>query len=293
MANSGRSGTDFYLHDLWRTIGRRPGRTIHLQVAAILSLLIGLPLCVPALFEPHPLNALLVLGIASVVLVSWSILGIRQWIAKSSPLTRVEFKALSTWRGLGRTVATFCGGFAFPVVLLAVFRWMNRDAPDPVKGASLGASIAFGVLAGTALAVTELSVTRDWVSVPSEAFGQPIRKSIRRGVIIGLAVALLFCILTLVYHTRGPLEAVFLGLLSSVIIAAFVGLIVFLLSVARPWLIYYALAVLYLARRKQFPLRPARFLDWAYDAGLVRLSGTATQFRHRELQVYFTTIGER
>jgi hypothetical protein len=40
-----------------------------------------------------------------------------------------------------------------------------------------------------------------------------------------------------------------------------------------------------LARRKgKLPDRPARFLDWAYEAGLLRLSAGEVQFRHRELQ---------
>lgn len=37
----------------------------------------------------------------------------------------------------------------------------------------------------------------------------------------------------------------------------------------------YLLACVLLARRRQLPLRPARFLDWAYHAGLMRLAGTA------------------
>lgn len=46
----------------------------------------------------------------------------------------------------------------------------------------------------------------------------------------------------------------------------------------------YLLAVRVLARTGALPSRPARFLDWAYEAGLVRLAGTAVQFRHRDLQ---------
>lgn len=36
--------------------------------------------------------------------------------------------------------------------------------------------------------------------------------------------------------------------------------------------------------RGRLPWRLGRFLDWAYDAGLLRISGTAYQFRHLELQ---------
>lgn len=31
-----------------------------------------------------------------------------------------------------------------------------------------------------------------------------------------------------------------------------------------------------------------RFLEWAYDAGLLRVSGPAYQFRHRELQLWLS-----
>ncbi|MFI0479672.1 NACHT domain-containing protein [Actinomadura sp. 9N215] len=44
----------------------------------------------------------------------------------------------------------------------------------------------------------------------------------------------------------------------------------------------YALA--YEAARGQLPLRFGRFLDWGVEVGLLRLSGTAYQFRHIELQ---------
>jgi hypothetical protein len=37
-------------------------------------------------------------------------------------------------------------------------------------------------------------------------------------------------------------------------------------------------------RRRMLPRRVGQFLDWSYKANLLRMSGTATQFRHRELQ---------
>jgi hypothetical protein len=44
-----------------------------------------------------------------------------------------------------------------------------------------------------------------------------------------------------------------------------------------------------LARRKGLlPPRVGQFLDWAYRASLLRMSGTATQFRHHELQTWLS-----
>jgi hypothetical protein len=41
--------------------------------------------------------------------------------------------------------------------------------------------------------------------------------------------------------------------------------------------------------RGMLPFRTGSFLNWAYKAGLLRLSGSAYQFRHRELQQWLTT----
>lgn len=44
-----------------------------------------------------------------------------------------------------------------------------------------------------------------------------------------------------------------------------------------------------LARRQGLlPRHVGRFLDWAYRANLLRMSGTAVQFRHRERQAWLT-----
>jgi hypothetical protein len=43
-------------------------------------------------------------------------------------------------------------------------------------------------------------------------------------------------------------------------------------------------------RRDELPRRLTGFVDWAYGAGLLRLSGTAIQFRHRDLQTHL--VGE-
>ncbi|QIY66347.1 hypothetical protein HEP85_38410 [Streptomyces sp. RPA4-2] len=42
--------------------------------------------------------------------------------------------------------------------------------------------------------------------------------------------------------------------------------------------------VFLLCIRGRLPWRLGTFLNWAYEAGLLRISGVAYQFRHRELQ---------
>ncbi|HSL07040.1 MAG TPA: hypothetical protein VK887_03585 [Pseudonocardiaceae bacterium] len=67
---------------------------------------------------------------------------------------------------------------------------------------------------------------------------------------------------------------------------AVVALVIGLIFAANsPWP-RYLFAVMLLARRGDLPRRPAVFMDWAYQAGLMRLSGIAVQFRHREFQTW-------
>ncbi|MFD3664178.1 NACHT domain-containing protein [Streptomyces sp. NPDC058659] len=53
------------------------------------------------------------------------------------------------------------------------------------------------------------------------------------------------------------------------------------LALAGPWCLYVFGLV---THRPRLPFRLARFLDWSVSAGLMRTSGVAYQFRHREFQ---------
>jgi hypothetical protein len=79
------------------------------------------------------------------------------------------------------------------------------------------------------------------------------------------------------------------GLAAGLIGGFIIGLAVGLFRLAdSPW-VRYLVATAILARRHQFPARPAHFLDWAYGAGLLRMSGISAQFRHRELQDFLAS----
>jgi hypothetical protein len=61
------------------------------------------------------------------------------------------------------------------------------------------------------------------------------------------------------------------------------GLSIWLAFHGAPWTRYHITAVVN-AMRGKAPLRFGAFLDWATQAGLLRISGIAYQFRHRQLQ---------
>jgi len=96
-------------------------------------------------------------------------------------------------------------------------------------------------------------------------------------------------------RTGGLAVALAVGLNSGAAVGppfAVVALVVGLIFVAdSPWL-RYLFAALLLARQGDLPRRPAVFMDWAHEAGLMRLSGIAVQFRHREFQTWLATRGQ-
>ncbi|XVV00366.1 hypothetical protein ACQPW3_23285 [Actinosynnema sp. CA-248983] len=85
------------------------------------------------------------------------------------------------------------------------------------------------------------------------------------GLVIGLVGALSFGLLTGL--AIGLNFGVLLGLTGTRYVA--------LLVCTRKWL-----------TSEPLPWRLGRFLDWCYQAGLIRQAGIAYQFRHRELQHY-------
>ncbi len=91
------------------------------------------------------------------------------------------------------------------------------------------------------------------------------------GLAVGLAVGLSAGL------TVGLAFALTGGLAAGLAVGVYLGLAVWIRYLIGCWL----------ARRKgMLPRRVGRFLDWAYRASLLRMSGTAAQFRHRELQAW-------
>jgi hypothetical protein len=60
---------------------------------------------------------------------------------------------------------------------------------------------------------------------------------------------------------------------------------------SSPWLRYFVATDILAKREHSLPPRPAAFMDWAYAAGLVRLSGIFAEFRHSQLQAYLCAYG--
>jgi hypothetical protein len=78
------------------------------------------------------------------------------------------------------------------------------------------------------------------------------------------------------------------GLAAGLTVALATGLAIGLTWAAGVWTRYH-ISVAIAAARGAGPMRYGAFLDWAAQTGLLRVSGVAYQFRHRQLQDWLTS----
>jgi hypothetical protein len=116
------------------------------------------------------------------------------------------------------------------------------------------------------------------------------RQCIRYHMAYGLATALVFGVGTGLWAGQR------LGLAPGLALGLATGLALglgFALAFGGSGWLRYAIGVSAAVRQQLLPRRPARFLDWCLGAGLMRMAGSSLQFRHRQLQDWLTSPGER
>jgi hypothetical protein len=137
----------------------------------------------------------------------------------------------------------------------------ERVGPAVGLAGGLALGLAVGLEGNFSLAAKPTSIRRQNITY-GLSYGLALGLAI--GLALGLALGLAFGLAV------GLALAVAFGLTLG-------GLTVWIRYVIGCWL----------ARRKgMLPRRVGQFLDWAYRASLLRMSGTAVQFRHRELQAW-------
>jgi hypothetical protein len=105
-----------------------------------------------------------------------------------------------------------------------------------------------------------------------------IRGNGQYGLTVGLATGL-------IVGLSGVLQA---GLASGLASGLATGLAGGLALFGSVWIRYH-ITIMIIAVSQKGPLRFGVFLDWAQQAGLLRVSGVAYQFRHRQLQEWLTS----
>jgi hypothetical protein len=252
QARHDRSATDIRLGDWWRPVAQRVIWLAHISLIAVLAL----PWLVVGVIRHLPFIA----GIGGLVLL--------MAVVASMPISpkRLELRRLATLRGF----RTFAGwgalGFAgWLVVGLAL--WL-AGVVGLGRGLAVGlaAGLPAGLGTGFLLGVEDRS---------PKALGPRdiIRADGRYGLMVVLIVGLALG------FGAGFAYGPAVGLAASL-----TGGLAFGLGYGADTWARYHMGVIVGAISGSGPMSFGTFLDWAQQAGLLRLSGIAYQFRHRQLQ---------
>ncbi|MGI5511911.1 NACHT domain-containing protein [Streptomyces sp. CA-106131] len=274
------SGTDLVLHRLWPIAGNR-ARILDIATCTALGLgILGLLGWGAAEHKEDIGDSGVIALIGGWILVASS----TAWPAPKG----IDLRRLRTLRGLRAIGVSVSFGLsvAFVFALASALSTLLYDYvayADTFRenlGVMLFIALPVGLVGGLAFGLRinlETSAPRGAVAGPRDLVRADIKAGCMVGVAIGLVTGLLLGWKRGLYpgFTRGEafLETVIPAVIAAVMLFGFIW--------ASAWRRY--LATL-LCTRGRLPWRLGRFLDWAYGAGLVRISGTAYQFRHRELQ---------
>jgi len=155
-----------------------------------------------------------------------------------------------------------------------------------IGGQLIGGSAAIGVSEGVsaAFAVLVLAGLGD-----RQVRALQPRDALRTDLTFGLALGVVYVAVGGLPGglTGGVLSRLrldhYLTVPGSIALALIVGMAAGIALGSRCWL-RYAISMAIEAAHHRVPLRLERFLDWAYGAGLLRITGVSYQFRHDKLQ---------
>jgi hypothetical protein len=146
-----------------------------------------------------------------------------------------------------------------------------------------------GGLAATT--ITDSSLQRLTLRLDSPASRGRLARGLPSGLMAGLVGGLAFGLgfglggsfSLAVQPTTVMRQSITYGLAGGLAVGLTAGLTIGLRFGLEVW-IRYLIGCWIAHQQGKLPRRVGRFLDWAYRANLLRMAGTAAQFRHRELQ---------
>ncbi|MGW6528501.1 NACHT domain-containing protein [Streptomyces venezuelae] len=249
------SGTDLVPHELWPLIGTRRPRMVEAALVAVtLSGVCTLGMWVSDWgFASAPVFVVLILPVFIALLRGNG----HHWIQAWPERPRIGPRQLRAPQAQRRTAVllTFVPlvGLGYPLLVTV----------QPGMALGISFCLLFGFLVWLVARPGGSVDTLDIMDSPRTA----VRAELIAALLFGLPVGVLY----------GAMVRPVFGLLAGAAIGLLCGL-------GGTGTRYIALLVCTRRGRHALPWRLRRFLHWATEAGLLRVAGTAYQFRHRELQ---------
>ncbi|WP_165554442.1 NACHT domain-containing protein [Kribbella capetownensis] len=292
MGRQGRSSTDFQIEDLWRSIGNPPGWKIRIRAAVLAVLMLALPWALTDILlsvQAARLDIIAAVILQSLVIAYGATLA---FFAPGRFLIRVDLSQLRTrqtrvrlWRNVKEGL--LAGPFICAILLVPVLLAANKKDMPSLKImlvealAAVVVSIVGGVIIGPVLGLiaglaASMKAIHGSAGTPSEPYRQAVRTMILFAIPIGFYVVIVDIAAN--HYAMAIVDALIAGPTLGFVASGAVG-----------WYPHYLLALINKRRTNDLPRALMDFLDWGYAAGLLRMSGFATQFRHRELQSYLAS----
>lgn len=260
QAHHARSASDIRLDQWWEPTGRRATRLTHIAVAAVPAL--AWLMAGSITFNPW-----------FVVTGSFAAAAAAAAEGRPSP-ERLRLGEVTTSRGMRR----FAPGLAFGLGV--------GTAAGQGAGLGVGLVVGLGIALGIGLSFGLLADNSPQAIGPRDVIRADGRYRLAVGLMLGLSFGLTF---GLRFGLRfGSAAGLGFGLAAGVTFGHTYGHASLPRGGSSAWTRHYVSVVINAARRRG-PLRFGAFLDWAQEAGLLRVSGVAYQFRHRQLQDWLTS----
>ncbi|MFJ1600512.1 NACHT domain-containing protein [Streptomyces sp. NPDC088261] len=289
-AGTSGAGTDLVLHQLWPQAGSRRVRTVDALLAALLILPLLLLTQTLLGFSPHQVLSALPITIIGLVAI--------QRAGRSEvpqPRTRQLHRLRDrAQRGqlvarvlrTGLTVGIAVGG------AVGIGPGLNAGFDGgPAHGITVALSVAFSVALAVGVAAalsnplgdpTTTTAHRSGLAAPTRPTS-PVLDDLVAGVLGGFVGGAVFVAsLATVSLAAGLVFTLGLAIVAGLVVGPVLGIYYFT-GAGRRYVVYLCCS------RGRLPWRLGPFLDWSYEAGLLRISGIAYQFRHRELQNWLAT----
>jgi hypothetical protein len=275
QAHHSKSATDIQLGQWWQPTGRRVTRLAHIALAVIFAL-------IPIITGVTSNNSTL-LAAGGVLVLASPTAGL-SFSPDRLKVRQMTTRSVLAHLGLDFMVAVTC--WLVVGLVLGLVSWL---AFGVTKGIAFGLAIGLGagVVNGLVTGLTGALADDSPIAVgPRDV----IRADGLYGLVLGLALSFVVAfLLVLVGKFIGTRALVYVD---ALIIGIGTGFAFGFGVMANAWARYHITVVL-IAARQHGPLRFGAFLDWAQQAGLLRVSGVAYQFRHSQLQNWLTVTQRR
>ncbi|MEV7190423.1 NACHT domain-containing protein [Streptomyces sp. NPDC093510] len=272
------SSTDLALHELWPLAGTHRTRWTERILAAALLF--------PALYLALPQADIHIPAAMCALLVCLAVMYRPAWPKPR----RIDLGRLRTHAGRRALTLGFAMGFVIGFVITFVL-FVTLSYSEDTLDEGLVVGLMFGLTFGPVFGLARgLMTKKEGAGVaPRDLIRMDLTAGVVFGPVTGLGSGLVLVLVgTLAYgfaYGLGPREPAALMLCA---LGFAIGAFVFCIPAAGGLaaLRYFALL---LHTRKKLTWRLGRFLDACYQLGILRVAGTAWQFRHRELQDHLAT----